>query len=70
MILTLVIALLPGVVIAGAVAAGIYFASGVLVVVIPSLIIACVLIGECWIAIEMLGRVLDRTDVLDVSPAE
>ncbi|MEO7133785.1 MAG: putative ABC exporter domain-containing protein [Vicinamibacterales bacterium] len=69
-VLTLVIALLPALLVAGVVAAAIYYAIGVLVVVIPSAIIAGVLVVECFVVAEMLGRVLDRTDVLDVSPPE
>ena len=44
--------------------------SGVLVVVIPAAIITSMLVLECFIVVEMLGRVLDRTDVSAVSPAE
>jgi len=55
---------------ASVVAGGIYYVSGVLVVVIPSAIITSVLVVECLIVVEMLGRVLDRTDVSAVSPAE
>jgi hypothetical protein len=44
--------------------------SGVIVVLIPSAIIASVLVVECLLVIEMLGQVLDRTDVSAVSPAE
>ena len=69
-ILTLVIALLPGALIAAIVGGAIYYATGMLVVVLPSAIIASVLIVECLVAVEMLGRVLDRTDVSDVSPSE
>ena len=69
-LLTLAIALLPAALAAGIVAGGIYFVSGVLVVVIPSAIITCVLVVECFAVVEMLGRVLERTDVSAVSPAE
>ena len=69
-LVTLVFALVPATMIAGVVAGGIYYVSGVLVVVIPSAIITSVLVAECFIVVEMLGRVLDRTDVSAVSPAE
>ena len=69
-VLTLVIALVPAALVAAAVAFGIYFVSGVLVVVIPSAIITCILLVECFLVVEMLGLVLDRTDVSAVSPAE
>ena len=68
--LTLVIALLPAAMVAGVVAGGIYLLSGVLMVVIPSAIMACMLGAECLLVVELLGRVLDRTDVSAVSPAE
>jgi hypothetical protein len=41
-----------------------------LVVVIPAVIITCTLGMECLLVVEMLGRLLDRTDVSAVSPAE
>ena len=69
-LLTLAIALLPAAMVAGVVAGGIYFVSGVIAVVIPSAIIASVLLVECFVVVELLGRVLDRTDVSAVSPAE
>jgi hypothetical protein len=69
-LLTLVIALLPATKAAGVVAGGIYFLSGVVVIVIPSAIIASVLVLECLLVVEMLGRVLERTDVSAVSPSE
>jgi hypothetical protein len=69
-LVTLVFALVPATMVAGVVAGGIYYVSGVLVVVIPSAVITSVLIVECFIVVEMLGRVLDRTDVSAVSPAE
>jgi Putative ABC exporter len=69
-LLTLVVALLPAAAVAGIVAGGIYLLSGVLVVVLPAAIVTCMLGIECLAVIELLGRVLDRTDVTDVSPAE
>jgi hypothetical protein len=70
LLLTLAIALVPATAVAGVVAGGIYLLSGILVVVIPAAIIAAVLVLECLLVIEMLGRVLDRTDVSAVSPVE
>ena len=69
-LLTLVIALVPAALVAGVVAGGIYLLSGILVVVIPSAIITGMLLLECFLGVELLGRVLDRTDVSAVSPAE
>src|SRR6185295_4543031 len=70
LLLTLVIALVPATAVAAVVAGGIYFLSGILVVVIPAAIITAVLIVECLLVVEMLGRVLDRTDESAVSPSE
>jgi len=70
LLLTLVIALVPAAAVAGVVAGGIYLLSGILVVVIPAAIVTAVLIVECLVVMEMLGRVLDRTDVSAVSPSE
>lgn len=69
-LLALVVALLPAALIAGLVGAATYYAAGVILVVIPAAIITSVLVVECFAVVEMLGRVLDRTDVSDVSPAE
>jgi ABC-2 type transport system permease protein len=70
LLLALVIALVPATMAAGVVAGGIYLVSGVLPVVIPAAVVTGMLVVECFIVVEMLGRVLDRTDVSDVSPAE
>ena len=69
-LLTLVIALLPAAAVAGVVAGGIYLLSGVVVVVIPAAIVTGMLGMECLLVVEMLGRVLDRTDVSALSPVE
>lgn len=69
-LLTLVIALLPASVVAATVGFGIYYFTGVILVVVPAAIVAGVLGLECFVVMEMLGRVLDRTDVSAVSPAE
>ena len=69
-LVTLVFALVPATMVAGIVGGVIYFASGALLVVIPSVVITCMLVLECFVVIELLGRVLDRTDVSAVSPAE
>jgi hypothetical protein len=62
-IVTLVTALLPAAVAAGLVGLAIYAITQTIPIVIPALTLALVMFGECWIAAELLGRVLDRTDV-------
>ena len=55
-------------VIPAAAAAVAYFAAGGLL--IPSAIFAALLIGESLAATELIGRILDRTDLQDVAVAE
>jgi ABC-2 type transport system permease protein len=69
-IITLLLALLPGAIVGGGVALLIYATTGVVLVVVPALILAMVMLGECWLAVEGLGRVLDRTDVSAVEASE
>ncbi|MEO8679060.1 MAG: putative ABC exporter domain-containing protein [Vicinamibacterales bacterium] len=69
-LITLVVALVPAGIVAALVAAGVYLVTGVVPVILPAAIVACLVIVECIVVIELLGRVLDRTDVSAVSPAE
>jgi len=69
-VLTLVLSLLPGAVVAGLLMAAVYWLTGTLLIVIPALLVALVVIVECWVATELLGRVLDRTDVTAIDPVE
>jgi hypothetical protein len=68
--LTLVVSLVPGVIAAGALAFVAYQLTGVFLIVLPALVVALVVAGECWLAIEGLGRVLDRTDPSAVEGTE
>jgi len=61
-LLTLLVSLVPGVLVAAAFAFLAYQMTGMVLVVLPAFIVAFVVAGECWLAIEGLGRVLDRTD--------
>ncbi|MCK7478233.1 MAG: hypothetical protein M0C28_13120 [Candidatus Moduliflexus flocculans] len=47
-----------------------YRLTGAILVVLPALIVSAVVLAECWLAIEGLGRVLDRTDPSAVEAAE
>jgi hypothetical protein len=62
LLLALAVSLVPGVVVAGAFAFVAYQATGVVLILLPALIVALVVAAECWLAIEGLGRVLERTD--------
>ncbi len=68
--LTLVAALVPAVMAAGLAGVVIYTLTRVIPIVIPALIVAGVVMGECWIATELLGAVLDRTDVSALEAVE
>jgi hypothetical protein len=48
----------------------VYQVTGTIVILLPALLVALVVAGECWLAIEGLGRVLDRTDPSAVDAAE
>ena len=69
-LLTLVVSLIPGVMAAAALAFFIYQLTGAVPILLPALIVALVIAGECWLAIEGLGRILDRTDPSAVEAAE
>jgi len=65
---TLALSLLPGAVVAGLLMAAVYWLTGTLLIVLPALLVAFVVIVECRVATELLGRVLDRTDVTAIDP--
>jgi hypothetical protein len=69
-LITLAVSLLPGALIAGVVAVVVYWATGVTLIILPAIILALVVVGECWLAVEGLGRVLERTDVSAIDAAE
>jgi hypothetical protein len=66
----LAVSFVPGVAAAGAFAFLAYQATGRVLVLVPALVVALVVAGECWLAVEGLGRVLDRTDPGTVEAAE
>jgi ABC-2 type transport system permease protein len=69
-LLTLAVSLVPGVLVAGAFAFLVYELTGTIPILVPALLVAIVIAGECWLAIEGLGRVLDRTDPSAVETTE
>ena len=69
MLFTLLVSLLPGVAAAAAFAFVVYLLAGAVLVVVRD-DRALVVAGECWVAIEGLGRMLDRTDPSAVEAAE
>jgi hypothetical protein len=70
MLFTLLVSLLPGVAAAAAFAGVVYLIAGTVLVVAPAMLAALVVAAECWVAIEGLGRVLDRTDPSAVEAGE
>jgi ABC-2 type transport system permease protein len=69
-ILALGTALVPAAIAAGLVGFGIYSITQAIPIVIPAVVLAVVMIGECWVAAELLGGVLDRTDVSALEPVD
>ncbi len=69
-LITLVLSILPGAIVGGGLALVVYWTTGVLLVVLPALILAVFLLAESWLAIEALGRVLERTDVSAIEATE
>jgi hypothetical protein len=69
-LLTLVVSVLPAALVAGVVGILIYAVFHTVPVLVPAVVIAIVMIGECALAVELLGRVLDRTDVSAIEPVE
>ena len=68
--ITMILSLLPGAIVGGLVGLLIYWQTGVVVVLLPALILSTFMLGECWLAIEGLGRLLERTDVSAMDAAE
>jgi hypothetical protein len=72
-VLVLVLSLLPALVVAGLAGYALQLlwpADSPVVILSASIIATTVVLAECWIVIEGLGRVLDRTDVTAVDAAD
>ncbi|MCX6545992.1 MAG: hypothetical protein NTV05_16475 [Acidobacteria bacterium] len=69
-LVTLALSLLPGAAAAAALMFVVYWLTGTLLIVLPAMLVAGVVLVECWVAAELLGRVLDRTDVTAIEPVE
>ena len=66
----LMIGLIPAALIAGGVGVTLYAMTDRVMIVIPALASAVVVLAECWVATELLGLVLDRTDVSAIEAEE
>jgi hypothetical protein len=69
-LLALALSLVPGAIAGGLAGLAIYALTGSIPVVLPAVLVAIVVFAEGWLATELLGRVLDRTDVSAVDAAE
>jgi hypothetical protein len=70
MLFTLLVSLAPGAIAAAAFAFVVHQTTGKVLILLPAFIAALVVGGECWLATEGLGRVLDRTDPSAVEASE
>jgi hypothetical protein len=68
--LGLVVALIPPSLCAGALFLAGRWLAGVTLFVLPAIVFAAVAAAECWLGAEVLGRILDRTDVGAVETGE
>jgi hypothetical protein len=69
-VLALVVALLPAVILAGSLVFIVRTFTGGFAIVLPGLVAAVVLLGEALLGSEIIGRILDRTDVSALDPAD
>jgi hypothetical protein len=70
LLLVVIVTALPAAVAASLVAAAIYAATGSVLVAPPAIVAALVLLIECLLATEAIGRILDRTNIGDVDAGE
>lgn len=70
MVLTLLLAVLPAAILAAVVAGLVFLAISVIPVIVPSAVVTTILLIECVVASELLGRVVDRTDPTAIEPVE
>jgi hypothetical protein len=68
--IALALFVLPAALVGAAIAGAAYWTLHMPIVVLPVLTLALVMLGECWLAVEALGRALDRTDVNAVDARE
>jgi hypothetical protein len=66
----LMIGLIPAALIAGGIGVTLYAMTDRVMILIPALASGVVVLAECWVATELLGLVLDRTDVSAIEAEE
>jgi ABC-2 type transport system permease protein len=70
LIITLAVAILPGTLAGGVVFLAAKWLLGVTLIILPAAVFAAVILVESWVATELLGRVLARTDVSAIDAIE
>jgi hypothetical protein len=66
----LLVAVLPAAIVAVASGAAIYYLTGTVTVLLPAIVATIVLFGEALLASEMIGKLLDRTDISAVDASD
>jgi hypothetical protein len=66
----LTVGLIPAMLLAGGVGITLYALTDRVMVVVPAIVGVGVVLAECWLATELLGLVLDRTDVSAIEAEE
>jgi hypothetical protein len=68
--IALALFVLPGALAGALIALAVYWTTHIITVVVPVLGLMMVMLAECWLAVEALGRALERTDVNAVDARE
>ncbi|MDO8835015.1 MAG: putative ABC exporter domain-containing protein [Vicinamibacterales bacterium] len=68
--LTLAFSVIPGALLGGAIVLAGRWLFDTTLVILPAAAFAAIVIGECWVATEIIGRVLARTDITAIDAAE
>ena len=69
-LITIVLSLVPGAIVGGLIGWLVYWKTGVVIVLVPALILCVFMLAQCWLAVEGLGRLLERTDVTEIDATE
>jgi hypothetical protein len=68
--ITLAFSVVPGALLGGALVLAGRWLFDTTLVILPAAAFAAIVIGECWVATEIIGRVLARTDITAIDAAE
>jgi hypothetical protein len=70
LLVVFLIAVLPAGIAAALVGFGLYWATSSVHILLPAIVAAAVLLGEAFLASEVIGKILDRTDVGQIDATE